>query len=218
MTRIVAALIAIAALQPSGAHAVGMFTSSTQDAGVQRYIVPDTLCVDFPAGSTALPQSRTLHGGNLHIARVDYADRLEFVVASTLPDGAQPAAEQATQWERARASQAALPRNLQASRVDGPFGPVVAMHMRDVALDGREGPFPLERDFYDNPQPNPLTIAASRLFVRGPDRFEVAILAGPGGDTPEAIDRRHAQVDAWADALLASLQRCTAAIPVRTSD
>lgn len=217
-TRIVAALLAIAGLQPSTALAVGMFTISTQDAGVHRYAVADTLCVDFPAGTTAMPQSRTLHDGNLHIARVDYADRLAFVVTSTLPDGRDAAAEQALQWEQARASQAALPRNLQASRIDGPFGPVVALHMRDVAQDGRSGPFPLERDFYDNPGPHPLTIAASRLFVRGADRFEVAILAGPGGDTPEAVDRRHVQVDAWADALLASLQRCTAAIPVRTND
>lgn len=185
----------------------------------QRHELPGVFCVDFDAESAQPVEAVFTQGGAVHVARVVYPDRLAFVVASTLPAGRAPADDLTRQLDTARALVAATEGRVDARQIDSPLGPVVAVHMRDVAETSPRGDFPLDRVFHDRPLTDPpVSIAASRLFVRGADRIEVAILAGPGGTTDNAITARHAQVDAWANALLASMQACTASIPLRKAD
>lgn len=181
----------------------------------QRHALDGVFCLDFPAGAREPFEAVFTSGGAVHVARATYATHMSYVVASTLPAGRDAESELAQQRQRAQALQAQAGALVQTGERDSAMGPVLTTRMRDVAPRSPRGEFPLELAFHDTAGGAPVSFAASRLFVRGADRIEVAVLARPEGDSADAIQRRQAQIDAEADALLAALQRCTATIPPR---
>ena len=184
----------------------------------QRHLLPGVFCVEFPPGAREPMEAVFTAGDAIHLARTTYRTHAAYVVASTLPPGRDADAELAIQRTRARSVQAQVAPLVQTGERDGPFGPVLTMRMRDVAQRSPSGEFPLDLGFHDSAGGAPISFAASRLFVRGPDRIEVAIIARPTGATPEQIAARQAEVDTLADGMLDALQRCTATLPPRNAD
>lgn len=178
----------------------------------------EVYCVDFPSPERA--HARTtglLNGTAVALARVEYPeDRLAaFIVASTLPAGLSDADEHQHQLARARQVVEQLDGLVSAETRDSPLGPVIAFGLRNVMPERGDALFPLELEFYDAPEV--VSWGETRVFSRRPDRLEVAVLAIPGRDATPA-QRQQAQRSAaeHADRLLASLQRCTGAMPRRT--
>jgi hypothetical protein len=177
----------------------------------------DVYCVDFPDPERAVMRvTGVMNQGAVAMARVEYADGLlAYVVASTLPPGRSIAQEHAAQLALARDGHAKLDAGFEYDATDSAFGPVVARHLRNVAPERDRSLFPVELEFYDSART--LTFAESRVFARGPDRFEVAALGFTGEDaTVETEAGVHGTVAAVAERLQASLQRCTAGLPLRT--
>lgn len=177
----------------------------------------DVYCVDFPQPEQALTRlTGIVDHGAVALARVDYADGLlAYVVASTLPAGRTGAQEHAAQLALAQHSHARLGTLFDYEIADSAVGPVLRRHLNNVAVERGAALFPLELAFYDSART--LSVAESRIFARGPDRFEVAALGFPGQDaTPQSQSRLRATVAAAADRLQAALQRCTGGMAVRT--
>lgn len=177
----------------------------------------DVYCVDFPDPERAVMRvTGVMNQGAVAMARVEYADGLlAYVVASTLPPGRSIAQEHAAQLAMAQDGHAKLDAGFEYDTADSAFGPVVARHLRNAAPQRDRSLFPVELEFYDSART--LTFAESRVFARGPDRFEVAAMGFPGKDaTADTEASVHGTVVAVAERLQASLQRCTAGLPLRT--
>ena len=184
----------------------------------QRHARPGVFCLDFPPGAREPFEAVSISGGAVHVARAMDATDAAYVVASTLPDGRSVDQELTLQRSRARPVQTQAPALVQANERKSALGSVLMMRMRDVAASSPGGEFPLDLAFHDTAGGAPVSFAASRLFVRGPDRIEAAILARPDGTTGQRIDARRNEVDRLADAMLDALQRCTATLPPRRAN
>lgn len=83
-----------------------------------------------------------------------------------------------------------------------------------------DGPFPLVRAQLSDIGKPPASISAHRLFVRGPDRFEIAVLGGAESASADDDDAKalRQKVTGFADELLAAVQDCTGKMPVRSAE
>lgn len=183
-----------------------------------RHALPGVYCVQFPQPERAKSFSEGFLNGNaISYARAVYIDRLAaYVVTSTLPQGRTEAEEFRHLQDIERRSAEATGGRYRVSLSGDGFGPVIELQLHDMAEQHPEGPFPLVRAQLSNSGKPPVSISAHRLFVRGPDRIEVAVLAG-ADDASRADDGAalRQKVNAFADELLASLQACTAEMPGR---
>lgn len=186
-----------------------------------RHALPGVYCLRFPHPERARSFSEGFLNGNaISFVRVSYADRLAtYVVTSTLPPGRTADVEfQRLQDMQRHDAEAAGGRYRVALSGNG-FGPVIELQLDGVVEETPAGPFQLVRAQLQRVEGRPVSRSAHRLFVRGPDRFEVAVLGA--ADATSAADDGMAlaqKVTAFADELLATLQDCTAKIPVRAGE
>lgn len=184
-----------------------------------RHALPGVYCLRFPHPERAESFSQgLLNGGGISYARVVYADRLAaYVITSTLPDGRTAAEEIHSLQDIERHAAEATGGRYRVTLSSAGFGPVVELQLHDVVEQAPGGPFPLVRAQLSDVGRPPASVSAHRLFVRGPDRFEVAVLGGADsapGDDEDATALRQ-KVTAFADGLLAAVQDCTGRMPVR---
>lgn len=221
LTRRFTSLIVFASLAAVAATATRPASAADapfDGAKPQAHMLPGVFCLEFPPGAREPFEAVFTSGNAVHVARATYATHAAYVVASTLPPGRSVEEELAAQRARAHSVQVSAAPLIQTGERTSALGPVLTMRMRDVATRSPRGEFPLELAFHDTAGGAPVSFAASRLFVRGPDRIEVVVLAKPSGAAPADIASRQSEVDALADDLLADLQRCTAALPLRSTD
>lgn len=186
-----------------------------------RHTLPGVYCLRFPHPERARSFSEGLLNGNaISFVRVSYADRLAaYVVTSTLPPGRTAAAEIQRLQDIERRSAEATGSRYHVSLSGNGFGPVIELQLDDVVEESPAGPFPLVRAQLEHVEGRPVSRSAHRLFVRGPDRFEVAVLGAANATSAADGGTALAQkVTAFADETLAALQDCTASIPVRAGE
>src|SRR4029453_16006678 len=75
-----------------------------------------------------------------------------------------------------RQAEKAYAHNYGIEQLQTSFGPTISLRIKNVADRAQNGPFPLVRPIY-RPAKEPIeSLSVHRLFVRGSDRFEVAVL------------------------------------------
>ena len=185
-----------------------------------RFQFSNVYCVRFPSPNTAFSFSEKLFNRDaIHLARAEYLDKLMAnIVVSTIPRGRTTDEEVARLVEGERAAERTYSHSYNNLEFATQFGPTVGLRIKDVAPAGRDAPFPLVRPIY-RPAKKPIeSLSVHRLFVRGPDRFEVAVYQTAPQD---AGDRTEAEMTErltkLADNIVESLQSCTGKMPIRST-
>lgn len=183
--------------------------------GMQRF--EPVYCLRHPQASRALAMEQARYNGQaIHFTRVLYPDNLAvMVVASTLPAGREPRAEYERLAAETRRAIAPMADQASVAELQSALGPVLETRLRN-AVDAADGtPFPLRRALVRS-DGSLFTWGITRLWVRGADRIELALLQRfeePLQPREEA--QRIAQIVARADALQEALVACTATLPPR---
>ena len=179
---------------------------------------PGVYCLTYPAASTATELgSGFFNGGAIHFTQVRYPERVgAFIVVSTVPNGRSASDEVARLLSLERQAEAGYGTSYNIVETDSALGTVLNLKIKDVAPESRNGPFPLVRPII-RPAKKPIeSLSVHRVFVRGPDRFEVAVLQlAPERATENTESVMATNLTALADQIVASLQECTASIPLR---
>lgn len=198
-------------------------TSWTKGSWDGKLAFPNVFCAVLPTPADAQSMTQAMFNNNgIYLARIAYPETtLATVVTSTIPPG-RTAEEDigkllaSNRETQKRAVSAGIRYDVTEARTD--FGPTIGLTLTNVTEGNKEGgPFPLARQFAIPKDGSLLSMSVHRLFARGPDRFEVAVLqlsSKPISKPVEADMER--KLTTMADAIVQSLQLCTAQIPIRT--
>lgn len=183
-----------------------------------KFGFPGVYCVTFPMPDKAERLTTAMFNRNaINLTRVVYPDRLAATIAiSTVPAGRSAEQEVARMVTNEHMAEQAYRHDYHVTQFSTGFGPTIGLRINDVVPDSSNGPFPLARALFRPAPPALASMSVHRLFVRGPDRFEVAVIQlapQPGAAITEA--EMQARLTAFADDVVNSLQSCTAAMPVR---
>jgi hypothetical protein len=180
---------------------------------------PSVYCVKFPAASTAIELGHGLYNRNaIYFTQVLYPQKTAaFIVTSSIPAGRSADQEITRLMAVERDAETASGTSYNISEMQTPFGRTIGMRIRNVAPEADKTLFPLVRPII-RPAREPIeTLSVHRIFVRGPDRFEVALLQlapTPASDSTEAEMTQ--RLTTFADEIVSSLQACTGSMSVRT--
>lgn len=179
---------------------------------------PSVFCVRMPRPTEALNMTQAMFNGNaIGLTRVTYPDNISlYVVTSTIPAGRTAEDEVGRLRETNRQGARMYPEGISVSDTTSLFGPMTTMTMKNVLESTAQGPFPLTRNLVKRDDGTLMSLSVHRLFVRGPDRFEVAGLKYFIPATTAADqDRPLAELTALVDQVVDSLQQCTSTMPLR---
>jgi hypothetical protein len=180
---------------------------------------PPVYCVKFPAANTALELGHGLYNRNaIYLTQVLYPEKTgAFIVTSSIPAGRSADEEINRLLSVERGAEAAYGTTYDISETQTLFGRTIGMRIRNVAPQGGNAPFPLVRPMIRTPRPPIETLSVHRIFVRGPDRFEVATLQlAPSGATETTEAEMTQRLTLLADEIVSSLQACTGSMPLRS--
>lgn len=183
-----------------------------------KFQFDDVYCVTFPSAQNAFSFVERMYNRDaIHLVRVEYPGRfMANIVASTVPAGGSAAEEVARLRDGERAAERAYGTNYNITEFATQFGPTIGLRIKDVAPGGREGPFPLVRALYRAAKQPIESLSVHRLFVRGPDRFEIAVYQSAPANANDSTEAQMTErLTKFADELVASLQDCTAKMPAR---
>lgn len=176
----------------------------------------DVYCVDFPdPGSVSSLEEGMLKGGAISYFRAGYpGPTAAYIVTSTIPNGRSETEEisrlLANEQQGMRSINAAPPSNryLVDTR-QSPWGTTIRLQLSDIVEDPPEGPFPLVRYFYLGEGAKQRLRSAHRIFVKGSNRFEIAVLGALNATDPAEVEiALKARIGKLADQLTDSLQQC----------
>ena len=219
-----AALLAVTAMFSTSPLAAKEYEFSYGPHGVRiqgdgwsgHHAFLDVYCVDFPdPGSVSGLEEGLLKGNAISYFRATYpGPTAAFIVTSTIPDGRSEAEEIEVLLENERRGM----RTVNAAppgdryRVDtghSRWGPVIRLQLSDILENPPAGPFPLARNFYFSDDERQRLRSAHRIFVKGSNRFEIAVLGAlEATDSAEAQLALNDRLGKLADELLVSLQQC----------
>lgn len=183
-----------------------------------RHAFQDVWCARFPDAATATGLTEGLMGnGAIYFLRVDYTDHgSAYVVTSTLPPQATARSDVETQLKRERANAAevaAAGGRYLATPIETGFGPGVGIEIANSLASGPQGIFPVARPIGDGNIEHPSSLSVHRIFARGGNRYEVAVLGAPDPAAgTRATDELRARLMRRAVALQEALTSCTAAM------
>jgi hypothetical protein len=181
------------------------------------YALAGVYCVRFPAASNVTDYTEGFGNRNaVSFLRVTYNNRMAaYVVTSTLPAGITAEEELANLQRSEQANARAVGERLAVTAVQAPLGQAIGLRMTNIVESSPAGIFPVERPLLANAEPL-ISMSVHRLFTRGPDRFEVAVLGVPDNPAdPQASAQLERKLTEMADAVLVSLQTCTQRLPIR---
>jgi hypothetical protein len=184
-----------------------------------KHSLPNVYCLTFPSASSAVELGHGFFkGGGIYLTQVLYSDQAAaYIVASTIPAGRSAEDELNRLRSNERQAEAAYGVSYNITENQSAFGTTINLRIKNVAPQGGKAPpFPLARPMISSARSPIETLSVHRLFVRGPDRFEVATFQfapNPAGENAEA--EMTERLTGLADQLVKSLQECTATIPVR---
>jgi hypothetical protein len=181
-----------------------------------KHVFPRVYCVTFPTPDKALNLVHAMFNRNsIYLTQVDYPDKLRAAIAvSTIPAGRGADEESSRLIELNRQAEQVTGHSFGISKLVTDFGPTLAMQVKDIAPGSKNGPFPLNMGAFYNPPRLPIeSLSVHRIFTRGPDRIEIAVLQlapQPASDTTES--EMKSKLAAFADDLVKSLQSCTSSL------
>jgi hypothetical protein len=181
---------------------------------------PSVFCVRMPRPTEAQNMTQAMFNNNaIMLTRVTYPDNIAlYIVTSTIPAGRTAEDEIGRLRESNLQGARAYPEGISVSDTTSLFGPMTTITMKNVLERSAQGPFPLTRNLVKRDDGTLMSLSVHRLFVRGPDRFEVAGLRYfiPAATTSDQ-DRPLAELTALVDQVVDSLQKCTSTMPIRAA-
>ena len=181
----------------------------------------DVYCLTFPEKAVAERKEEAFFNKNaVHLTSVEYPNRLlATIVVSTLPPGRTEEQERKRLLEIEHQGEKLYEHNYGISQNESAFGSVIGLSIRNVSPRGKRAPFPLVRPLL-TPKDGPIqSFSSHRIFVRGPDRFEIAVLQlSPEIVTDETEKQMTDRVTKFADVMFTSLLQCTSKLPVRSAN
>lgn len=180
---------------------------------------PKVYCLTFPEARLATELGHGFFGrGGIYMTQVAYPEELGvFVVVSTIPEGRSADEEIERLLANERRNEASHGSSHHIREVQTGFGRTIAAEMRDIAPNSTAGPFPLVRPFMASPRKPIASLSVHRIFVRGPDRFEVAALQlAPESAVESTAEAMSARLTSLVEDAVRSLQECTSSMPLRT--
>jgi hypothetical protein len=206
------------AQQPFALSSKFMEASLVGQAWSGEHAFDPVLCLTFPRVAEVSSLAQAMYNNNsLYFSRATYPDLTAlYVVASTVPAGRAVEVEMAN---LAASNQRAIdlhPKHFSQSKAEGALGPSLLLTVRNALEGGKESPFPFVRNIDARVGAPLASVSVHRLFVRGPDRLELAGLryfktpVGAEGEAA-AIAELATLVEQAAD----SLQACTHKLPLR---
>jgi|GEM_PF-1610961 len=188
-----------------------------------KFVFPNVYCTSFPMPEKA-KQIRRAYFNNqaIHLVDVLYPDKLVATIAvSTIPASQNESEAIEKIIGNELNSEIAMQKagaGYKVSELSTNFGRTVGVVTTNPSLGNRNGPFPLSRAFFVSPSlEKPVGgVSVHRLFVRGHDRFEVAVIQQAPQLSSATVGAEMAStLTSIADDIVSSLQQCTASIPVR---
>ena len=183
-----------------------------------HHVLSGVYCVKFPEPENAVGMNEQSYKGNaINLVRVIYKGNIMInIVASTLPEGRSAGEEIEHMHELEKRSEEAYHHNYHIALIDGKFGPVIGLRIKNVAPAGRDAVFPLVRPLYQASDESIRSMSAHRLLVRGADRFEIAVYqAAPSQPDRNAEREMTDRVTKLADETLQAFEECTSHYPMR---
>lgn len=189
-----------------------------------KYVFPNVYCTTFPMPEKAINLRQAFFNNKaIFLVDVPYPDKLVATIAvSTVPESQTADEALAKILSNERNNELAMTKagiGYRVSELSSDFGRTVAIVATNPSIGDKNGPFPLSRSFFAPPSAatEPVgSMSVHRLFVRGHDRFEVAIIQIASKLSSVATgDEMATRLSAIADDLVRSLQQCTASIPIR---
>lgn len=177
----------------------------------------DVYCMEVP-----LPEQiesvreGMLNNNSLSYYRVVYRFNIAaHIVTSMVPVGRTQSEEFDIQLKREQNNAETVGRGTEPSRYtvstsQSAWGPVVDMRIVNIQPNTPDGPFPLSRVLLADSKGPPHTISLHKLFARGANRFEIALIGAPlTPDVPGVQLAMEETMLRLAEAYVASLQKCT---------
>ena len=191
-----------------------------------KFTFPNVYCTAFPIPEKAV-SLRQAFFNNKTIFLVDalYPEKLVTTIAVSTVPANQDSAEAITNiLNNERNNEIAMVKagiGYKVSELSTDFGRTVSVVTTNPSLGDKNGPFPLSRSFFTSPSlEKPVGgISVHRLFIRGHDRFEVAVIQqAPQLSSILVGSEMTSRLTTIADEMVNSLQKCTLSIPVRGSN
>lgn len=183
---------------------------------------PTVYCATVPSPENAKSLYQAMYNGNsVYRAVIEYPEKVLLAVSfSSIPAGRSAEADVAKLLAMNRDTQGRLkgtPAIFEVSELTTSFGSTIGLRMNNVKSDTPDtGPFPLVRKLVLPSNGALMSMSVHRIFARGSDRFEVAaIQLAPQQQTNSTEEDMRSRLSAIVDALTASLQHCTGAMPMR---
>lgn len=225
---IIAAVLACAALQGlSTVHAEnparpttlpgfyepseGGFLIKQSGVGSRYHAFMDVYCLYFPGAGDLELMTRMYSGGGLNLTRAEYPEKTQAsIVVSSIPAGWTPEAEMDRLFAIERNAESVYATDYHIQDITTEFGRTVGLRINDVIPGGPNGPFPLTRPIY-RPAKEPIeSMSVHRMFVRGSDRFEVAVYQpAPVPADGGTEERMLVHLTGLADRIVSSMYACT---------
>ena len=180
---------------------------------------PNIFCTRFPKPELASHSRWALFNNfSIYLADAAYPDNLYvLIVSSRLPKGrtAEQEAEGILANERRIESEAGKAGyGYQVTEMTSEFGRTIGVTSLNPAPGSAGGPFPLTRSFLGKATDPLQSLSVHRLFTRGEDRFEIAVIQMErnGASRAELTGR----LTGLADEMMQNMQKCTLAMPPKT--
>ncbi len=172
-------------------------------------------CLTFPKPEEALRLRQALFNERtIYMTDVAYPGNLFALVTVTrVPKDQTPQDVMQRIVANERSNEALARKNglgYAVSEFPTDFGPTLGIVMTNPGPGDRNGPFPMVRPFLAKSD-RLLSMSVHRLFMRGADRFEIAVLQAVRQPPAEDADALAKRLTGMADEMLQSLQKCTAA-------
>lgn len=181
-----------------------------------RHAFQDVYCVELPQHERIRSISEGLLGnGGISYFRAVYPEDLvsAYVVTSTLPADLDERSDFDAQLHREQQNATVVntASGSERYRVQVRAGhpqPVLEVAITNIGEARDNTPFPIARPIYAEADTPPHTRSVHRIFVRGRNRFEVALLGQPAAPDAAGFATLERRLDELADQITESVQRC----------
>ena|SRR5690554_702581 len=172
----------------------------------------DVYCLKFPDPDEALDMQQQYFSNNgVHLTRVTYQDKtMANIVVSIIPPGRSSEDEVSRLLKTEREAEKLYQHDYHINVFEAGSRRIISLKIKDVAPAGKNDPFPLVRPIYD-PAKSPIeSLSIHRLFVRGLDRYEIAVFKyAPENANKETERIMTSSLTTMADNMLNSLLKCS---------
>lgn len=178
----------------------------------------DVYCLKFPDPELALDIRQHYFSNNaVHLTTVTYPNKTMInVVVSTIPAGRSNKEEMSRLLKIEREGEKFYDYDYHIKTPETKLGKTITLKIKGVAPAGKKPPFPLVRPIFNSPKKPIASLSIHRLFVRGQDRYEIAVLQLAPDDADENTeDFMTAELTKIADETLDALYDCSSKRPLR---